>query len=50
VEVNARSVLGLLLLAAAPGSEIVVRALGPGSTEAIQEISRLIQDETQEDN
>jgi len=50
VEVNARSVLGLLLLAAAPGSEIVVRALGPDSTEAIQEISRLIQDETQEES
>jgi phosphocarrier protein HPr len=49
VEVNARSVLGLLLLAATPGSEIVVKAHGPDSTEVIQEISRLIQDETQED-
>jgi phosphocarrier protein HPr len=50
VEVNARSVLGLLLLAATPGSEIVVRAQGPDSTEAIQEISRLVQDETPEEN
>ncbi len=50
VEVNARSVLGLLLLAAAPGSEIVVRAQGPDSTEAIQEISRLVQDESSEEN
>jgi phosphotransferase system HPr (HPr) family protein len=50
VEVDARSVLGLLLLAASPGSEIVVRAQGPDSREAIQEISRLIQDEDSEEN
>ncbi|HMK37385.1 MAG TPA: HPr family phosphocarrier protein [Desulfomonilaceae bacterium] len=45
VEVDARSVLGLLLLAASPGSEIVIRANGPDSREAIQEISRIIQNE-----
>jgi len=50
VEVDARSVLGLLLLAASPGSEIVVRAQGPDSMAAIQEISRLIQDEEFEEN
>jgi phosphocarrier protein HPr len=50
VEVNARSVLGLLLLAATPGSEIVVRAQGPDSTEAVQEISRLVQNETPEES
>lgn len=49
VEVDARSVLGLLLLAATPGSEIVVKALGPDSREAIQEISRLIQDDESEE-
>jgi phosphocarrier protein HPr len=48
MEVNARSVLGLLLLAATPGSEIVVKAHGPDSREAIQEITRLIQDEESE--
>jgi phosphocarrier protein len=48
VEVDARSVLGLLLLAATPGSEIVVKAQGPDSREAIQEISRLIQDDESE--
>jgi phosphocarrier protein HPr len=46
VEVDAQSVLGLLLLAATPGSEILVRARGADCLEAIQEISRLIQDET----
>ncbi|MBI4963409.1 MAG: HPr family phosphocarrier protein [Desulfomonile tiedjei] len=45
VEVDARSVLGLLLLAATPGSEIVVRAQGPDSRQALEEIGRLIQNE-----
>ncbi len=49
VEVDARSVLGLLLLAATPGSEVLVRAHGPDSSRAIQEISRLIQDEEPEE-
>ncbi len=50
VEVDARSVLGLLLLAASPGSEIVVRAQGPDGMEAINEISRIIQDEESEES
>lgn len=50
VEVDARSVLGLLLLAAAPGTEIVVRALGPGSREAVEEITRLIQHEDKKED
>jgi phosphocarrier protein HPr len=50
VEVDARSVLGLLLLAASPGSEIVVRAQGLDCMEAINEIGRIIQDEESEDN
>jgi phosphocarrier protein HPr len=45
VEADARSVLGLLLLAAAPGCEITVRARGVDCREAFQEISKLIQDE-----
>jgi phosphocarrier protein HPr len=49
VEVDARSVLGLLLLAATPGSEVLVRAQGPDSKQAIQEISRLIQNEEPEE-
>jgi phosphocarrier protein HPr len=50
VEVDARSVLGLLLLAASPGSEIVVRAQGVDCMEAINEIGRIIQDEESEEN
>jgi phosphocarrier protein HPr len=49
VEVDARSVLGLLLLAATPGSEIVVRATGPDSVAALQEIRRLIHEEEHPD-
>ncbi len=45
MEVDARSVLGLLLLAATPGSEIIIKAQGPDSQQAIKEICRLIQNE-----
>lgn len=45
MEVNARSVLGLLLLAATAGTEIMVRAQGPDSSQAIEEFSRLIEHE-----
>jgi phosphocarrier protein HPr len=45
VEVNARSVLGLLLLAASPGSEVLVKAQGAGSHEAIEVIRQLVQNE-----
>ncbi len=45
VEADARSVLGLLLLAATCGSEITVRADGPDSREAVMEISRLLENE-----
>jgi phosphocarrier protein len=45
VEANASSVLGLLMLAASPGTVIEARAKGPDSELAIQQISRLIQDE-----
>lgn len=47
VEADARSVLSLLLLAATPGSEILVRAEGPDSLAAVSEIDRLIQEEEQ---
>jgi phosphotransferase system HPr (HPr) family protein len=45
IEADARSVLGLLLLAASPGSDILVRAQGPQSSDAIKEIIRLIDHE-----
>ena len=48
VEVDARSVLGLLLLAATPGSEILVKAHGTDRAEAIEELCRCIEHEDEE--
>lgn len=48
VEVDARSVLGLLLLAATHGSEIIVRAQGPDCVQAIEQLARLIEHDNNE--
>jgi len=45
MEVDARSVLGLLLLAAAPGTVVVARATGRDAGEALERISRLLEHE-----
>lgn len=50
VEVSAKSVLGLLLLAASPGSRIVVRAQGPDSREAVEAITRIIEHDNRSEN
>lgn len=50
VEADARSVLSLLLLAATPGSQIVVRAEGPDSSAAVTEIDKIIQLEESTDD
>lgn len=48
IEVDARSVLGLLLLAATPGSELTIRGNGPNSKNAVEKICELIEtDETE---
>lgn len=43
IEANAKSIMGLLLLAAGHGSQIVVRAQGRDAKEAIEAIGRLIE-------
>ena len=43
IEVDARSVLGLLLLAATPGSELTIRGNGPNSKNAVEKICELIE-------
>ena len=43
MEVDARSVLGLLLLAATPGSELIIKGNGPDSRDAIQRICEIIE-------
>lgn len=42
-EVDAKSILGILLLAAAQGSRITVTASGEDETEALQSIEQLIE-------
>jgi phosphocarrier protein HPr len=43
IEANAKSIMGLLLLAAGRGSKIMVRAEGKDAKEAIKELGRLIE-------
>ncbi len=43
IEANAKSIMGLLLLAAGRGSKIVVKAEGKDAKEAIKEIGKLIE-------
>lgn len=42
LSVNGKSIMGLLMLAAAKGSRVVVRAQGEDAPEAVEEIGRLI--------
>ncbi|OGP84662.1 MAG: hypothetical protein A2Z08_05455 [Deltaproteobacteria bacterium RBG_16_54_11] len=43
IEANAKSIMGLLLLAACQGSKIVVRAWGKDAKVAMKEIGKLIE-------
>ncbi len=43
IEANAKSIMGLLLLAAGRGSKIVVRAEGKDAKEAVKELGKLIE-------
>jgi phosphocarrier protein HPr len=42
-EVNGKSIMGLMMLAAGQGSKLCVRAEGPDAAEAVREIEELIQ-------
>jgi phosphocarrier protein HPr len=42
-EINGKSIMGLMMLAAGQGSKLRIRAEGPDAAEAIQEIEQLIQ-------
>jgi phosphocarrier protein len=44
VEVNGKSIMGILMLAASKGSKVTLKANGKDSTQAIQTIGRLIED------
>ena len=42
-EINGKSIMGLMMLAAGQGSKLRIRAEGPDAAEAIREIEELIQ-------
>jgi len=44
VEVNGKSILGLMMLAAEPGAAIVVRAEGPDESEALAALAKLVEE------
>ncbi len=48
-EINGKSIMGLMMLAAGQGSKLRVRAEGPEAAEAIKEIEELIQSRFNED-
>jgi phosphocarrier protein len=49
VEVNGKSILGLMMLAAEPGASIVVRAEGPDEEEALAALAQLVEGNFGED-
>jgi phosphocarrier protein HPr len=49
VEVPGRSIMGLMMLAAAPGTEIEVRAVGADAAEAVAALATLTESKFDED-
>ena len=43
LEVNGKSIMGVMMLAAEYGSTLIVRATGPDAPEAVQAIANLIE-------
>lgn len=43
-EVNAKSIMGVLMLAATQGTELLVRCEGPDEQQALEAIGRLFED------
>ena len=41
-KVNGKSIMGLMMLAAGPGSRLIVHAIGPDASKALAEIEGLI--------
>ena len=49
LEVSGKSILGLMMLAAAPDSEITLNARGVGAEDAVEALCRLVEEKFQED-
>ena len=48
-KVDARSIMGLMMLAAGPGSAIVISATGPEAMAAVSALAALVADRFEED-
>jgi len=48
-KVNGKSIMGLMMLAAGPGSKLTVHAEGPNASEAISELENLLKRKFDED-
>jgi phosphocarrier protein HPr len=42
IEVNGKSIMGIMMLAAAKGTELSLQASGPDESEALESLSRLV--------
>lgn len=49
-KVNGKSIMGVMMLAAGPGSHLVVRIVGPDAERAMEEIEKLLSDNFGERN
>lgn len=49
LEVNGKSIMGVMMLAAEPGSSLQIRAQGPDEAEALEALARLVADKFNED-
>ena len=47
--VDARSIMGLMMLAAGPGSHVTIHATGPESDPAVEALAELIENRFEED-
>lgn len=47
--VNGKSIMGMMMLAAGPGSKLQVRATGPDATQALNELETLLKRKFDED-
>jgi len=49
LEVNGKSIMGVMMLAAEPGSSLVIKADGPDEQEALEALAKLVADKFYED-
>lgn len=49
LEVNGKSIMGVMMLAAEPGSSLIIKADGPDEQEALEALAKLVADKFFED-